>query len=117
MNAAIEDDDRDLDEFEAEEFDGLADEVKDLRRVKLARLKALDASAVTAKAVRADDCRRRLRARAAPCRRGQGAASRRASGFARYGDVLRQARRQPAATLWRSPSSGIRRTAAAFSSC
>jgi HK97 family phage major capsid protein len=54
MEAAIKDDDRDLDESEAEEYDGLADEVKDAE-TRLRRLQALSNSVSTAKAVRGDD--------------------------------------------------------------
>ena len=53
MAEALEDGDRDLTASEAEEFDGLSAEVKACDE-KLARFRALDASAVTAKAVRAD---------------------------------------------------------------
>jgi HK97 family phage major capsid protein len=48
MKAAAEDGDRALDESEAQEFDELRDEVKELS-VKLERFKALDDSATTAK--------------------------------------------------------------------
>jgi HK97 family phage major capsid protein/HK97 family phage prohead protease len=54
LDAAAADDGRDFNESEAEEYDGLADEVKDLQ-VKLRRVKALEASAQTAKAVNGHD--------------------------------------------------------------
>lgn len=50
IETASEDGDRDLDESESQEFDELSEEVKGLE-VKLGRLRALDASAATAKAV------------------------------------------------------------------
>jgi HK97 family phage major capsid protein/HK97 family phage prohead protease len=54
MNGAIEDGDRELNESEAEEYDALAEDLKDLR-VSLKRFRALDDAAATAKPVRAAD--------------------------------------------------------------
>jgi HK97 family phage major capsid protein/HK97 family phage prohead protease len=54
MKTALDDDDRELDESEKEEFDELADEVKEIDD-KLRRLRVLDSAAGTAKAVGSGD--------------------------------------------------------------
>lgn len=56
------DEDRDFDESEAEEYDNLVDETRGLK-TKLNRLRALDSSASTAKAVSGDDIERASTAR------------------------------------------------------
>lgn len=63
MKAALEDDDRELSAEEQEEFDELTGEVKEAQ-AKLDRLKQIDGSAVTAKAVAGDTSVRGSQARA-----------------------------------------------------